>query len=268
MLIAQLTDTHVLDPSFDHPDHLVDNNHRLELAVERLGRERPKPDVVLATGDLTDTGSEIEMKLLVDLLAPLDQPVLALPGNHDLRATFRDAFDLPWAAEDNLSWAVDVGPVRLLGLDTLIPGSHGGRFDRPRRQWLEEALADAGPRPVIIAMHHPPFRCGIRWMDEYALEGLDAFVETVGGHPNVARILCGHLHRPMVTTVAGVTTSTGLSTIHHVELNLDPDAPIEVISDPGGYQLHHFHNEHWISHIRYIDTDAEPVRPDWDTTDG
>lgn len=263
MLLAQLTDTHIIEPG-GSSDVIVDNNGRLAIAVERLNAETVTPDAILATGDMTDTGSQLEMDILAELLAPLRAPVLALPGNHDLRATFRTAFDMPWATEDShLSWAVDVGELHIIGLDTLLPGSHGGLFDPEREEWLTGALADAGDRPTVIAMHHPPFLSGVHWMDEMHLDGLDRFARLIESSTNVIRILCGHLHRPITATIGGVTTTVGPSTVHHIELNLAPDAPVEVIRDPVGYHLHHISNGVWVSHIRYIDTGEVAVSPRW-----
>ena len=264
MLLAQLTDTHILEPG-SNDDHLLDNHERLAAAVTRLGQETVQPRAVLATGDLTDHGTEAEMAMLMELLAPIEAPVLAVPGNHDVRETFRAAFDLPWASEDNLSWSVDVDDLRIIGLDTIVPGSHAGLFDHERRQWLTASLDDAADRRVLIAMHHAPFLSGIGWMDRTALEGREAFAGVVAGRANVERIVCGHLHRPQVATVGGVTTSVGISTAQHIELDLAEGAPVGVICDPGGYHLHHHNQGTWVSHIRYIETGAEVVRPSWST---
>lgn len=263
MLLAQLTDTHVVDPDRDN-ELLVDNNNRLRLAVERLNAESVQPEAVLATGDLTDNGTTVEMEILAELLAPLEAPLLPLPGNHDVRETFRNTFDMPWATEDgHLSWVADVGDLHIVGLDTLLPGSHGGMFDPERQRWLTEALEASGTKPTVVAMHHPPFRSGIAWMDKMALDGMAIFSEIVARHSNVVRILCGHLHRPLTATIGGVTTTVGPSTIHHVELNLEPNAQIEVIRDPAGYQLHNISDDVWVSHIRYIDTGEGPIVPSW-----
>ncbi|MGH1493219.1 MAG: phosphodiesterase [Acidimicrobiales bacterium] len=263
MLLAQLTDTHIVGPGADS-ELLVDNNELLAKAVGRLNAETVQPDAILATGDLTDNGTPAEMDLLLELLAPLRAPILALPGNHDVRETFRTAFDMPWATEDShLSWTVDVGDLHIVGLDTLLPGSHGGLFDEERQRWLTDALHDSGERPTVIAMHHPPFLSGIGWMDTMRLDGLETFAKIVNRRSNVVRIVCGHLHRPMVTSVAGVTTTVGPSTIHHIELDLAPEATVELIRDPPGYHLHQIDGDSWVSHIRYIDTGESPVVPEW-----
>ena len=263
MLLAQLTDTHILDPNFDG-ERYVDNNDRLATAVAALNRETVRPDVVLATGDLTDTGSPAEMALLLDLLAPLEIPLLPLPGNHDRRDTFRTSFDMPWATDDShVGWVVERGGVVLIGVDTLLPGSHGGLIDDERLEWLGAALDHAGDRPAAIAMHHPPFDSGIHWMDAMGLDGRERFAEVVSERPNLTRIFCGHLHRPMVSSVGGVTTTVGLSTVQHVQLDLSPAATVELIRDPVGYQLHQFDGTAWVTHNRYIDTGEQPITPGW-----
>lgn len=263
MLLAQLTDTHVIDPDVDN-DLVVDNNERLRLAVERLNAESVKPEVVLATGDLTDNGTPREMEILAELLDPLRVPLLPLVGNHDRRDTFRDTFDMPWATDDShLSWVTDVGELRIIGLDTTIPDSHGGLFDEERQEWLTAALAEAADRRTIIAMHHPPFASGIQWMDRMRLEGSDVFARVVSEASGIERIFCGHLHRPLTAVIGGVATTVGPSTIQHVQLNLEPDAPVEVIRDPVGYQLHNYADGVWVSHIRYIDTGEDPIVPGW-----
>jgi Icc protein len=264
MLLAQLTDTHVLDPASDEPRY-VDNNARLTLAVDSLNGESPAPEVVLATGDLTNDGRPGELAELVRQLARLTVPVLVLPGNHDDRASLRAAFDQPWAAADHLSWVADVGGVRIVGLDTQLPGEMGGLFDPEREAWLAETLAEtrASGQATLIAMHHPPFASGLAWMDTGMLARADVFTRVVGANPQVGRILCGHLHRPVQTTVAGVATSVGLSTVHHVALDLDPGAGITMIRDPAGYQLHRYQQGQWVSHTRYIDTGEAAFTPSW-----
>ncbi len=269
-LLAQVTDTHIVAPGYDG-ELYVDNNERLRLAVERLLGETVRPDAVVVTGDLTDLGTAEEMNIVADLLSPLPMPVLVLPGNHDLRSSMRTAFAMPWVSDDNMSWVVDIGPITIVGLDSLSPEQvdddgairHGGRFDDARACWLDDALTATAGRPTVIAMHHPPFTTGIGWMDKTGLEGDGHFAEVVGEHHHVTRILCGHLHRSITTTVAGVLCSTGLSTIHQVELNLAPNARPQVVCDPPGYQLHTFNGRTWVTHTRHFDTGRGVIDPGW-----
>ena len=260
MLLAQLSDTHILDPEGDG-ERFVDNNRRLSQAVEGLNLERPRPEMVIATGDLTNDGRPEELAELQRLLAPLRLPLMVLPGNHDDQVALRHAFDMPWASEGHLSWVVELDEVIVVGLDATVPGEAFGSFDEVREAWLGEVLAETAGRPTAIALHHHPFLSGLAAMDESRLRRADAFADMVKANPNVIRILCGHLHRQVIATVGGVTTSSCPSTIHHVGLNLDPDAPIELIRDPAAYQLHTFDGSTWVTHQRFIDTGETPFHP-------
>ncbi|MFV0525497.1 MAG: phosphodiesterase [Acidimicrobiales bacterium] len=269
LLVAQITDTHVLEP-WSTEEQLVDNNARLAVAVAAINAERPRPDVVLATGDLVNNSTPEQTAIFAELVAPLDVPILVLPGNHDDRASLKATFDQPWqeTGDDHISWAVDLGPVRLIGLDTIVPGRPGGRFDAEREEWLTATLAEAPDRPTLVAMHHPPFVSGLDVMDGMGLKGIEAFAAVIAANPQVERILCGHLHRPITTTVGGATCTVGVATIEPVALNLGPDAPIEVALDPYGYFLHGYRagagsSGQWISHLRYLATGQPPVVPEW-----
>lgn len=267
MLLAQLTDTHIVGPA-NTVELYVDNNHRLTQAVNRLNAETVQPDAVLVTGDLTENGSAEEMELIAAELARLQAPVLAIPGNHDRRETFQDAFPVPAvddASNDHLSWVTELSKghssLRIVGLDTVIPGEHGGAFDSVRADWLGRVLDEKPDQPTVIAMHHPPFASGIGWMDAYGFIGADKFAEVVSGRENVQRVFCGHLHRAITATVGGVTATVGLSTVAHIELNLAPNAPMEIVRDAPGYQLHNFDGAHWVSHNRHFATGEEPFAP-------
>jgi 3',5'-cyclic AMP phosphodiesterase CpdA len=269
-LLAQITDTHIVGS--DHDGELyVDNNARLAQAVEHVMAESVLPDAVLLTGDLTDIGSEEEMELVLDLIEPLSMPVLSLPGNHDRRPTFRRWFDMPWADGDHLSWVVPFDDFNLVGLDTLVGGQaganseidHGGLFDEAREAWLNDTLESTSDRPTAIAMHHPPFDSGIWWMDGMGLRNRGRFIDVVSSHDHVTRIFCGHLHRPITTMVGGAVATTGISTVHQVQLDLRPDCPVQVICDPPGYQLHVFDGAGWTSHTRHFASNDGPIDPAW-----
>ncbi len=213
----------------------------LRAAIAEVNALRPRPDVVLATGDLTHAGAVEEYAMLRELLDELDAPVYLLPGNHDdrdnLRAVFGDQDYLP-AAGEFLHYAVERFPVRLIGLDTVVPGRAGGELCGRRLAWLEETLAAAPDRPTVIFMHHQPFRTGIEHMDVIGLEGAEAFGRLVERHPRIERILCGHVHRPIQARWRGTLASTAPSTAHQVVLDLRPGAAGTFALEPPGYQVH------------------------------
>ncbi len=100
-------------------------------------------------------------------------------------------------------------------------------------------------------------------MDSTGLEGRRRFAEIVGRHDHVTRIFSGHLHRAITSMVGGAVASTGISTVHHVELNLDPSGPKQVICDPPGYHLHLFDGVSWVTHTRHFDTGVGVIDPSW-----
>ena len=119
----------------------------------------------------------------------------------------------------------------------------------------------------MLAMHHPPFRTGVRWMDDAGFIGLDRLTSVIEASGNVDRIICGHIHRPMTTTVGGVTTEVGLSTSVHVALDLEPNGPTQLIRDPAGYRIFAIDGDQIapqiVGHTRYIATGEVPFVPEW-----
>ncbi|MGH7048798.1 MAG: phosphodiesterase [Stellaceae bacterium] len=244
MLLAQITDTHIRRPG-EFAYGAVDTAACLERAVAALCALDPAPDVTVVTGDLVDLGTEEEYAHLRALLAPLKMPVFVIPGNHDAREPLRQAF----AAEGYLPrtgflhYTVEDYPVRLVALDTHIPGAVGGELCRERLSWLDRALAAAPERPTLVLMHHPPFITGIGHMDRIGLTGIPGFIEIIAHHSQVERILCGHLHRAIDRRLAGTVAGTAPSTAHQVALDLAPAAPLAFTFEPPGYQLHWWSEE-------------------------
>lgn len=261
MLVAQVTDTHIVDPAAGRGPY-VDHVERLGEAIRRINAEDPPVDLIVLTGDLVDEGTEAENRLLEDLLDEARPAMVGVPGNHDRRETFPDRL-LPRGrpAHDHLSWVLDGHEVRVVGLDTTVPGRHGGTLDGERAAWLRSALA-ASDRPTLLVMHHPPFATGIDWMDREGYPGPE-LRRILAEHPNVGRVLCGHLHRPVQTGFEHAVVSVGLATVHHVACDLRPRSSPLLVVDPAGYQLHRWQDGLWVTHTRYIATGQEPFVPDW-----
>lgn len=286
MLIGQITDTHVVDPA--RPGHdpdpvadvtYVDNNHRLASTVGSLNAEHPQMTVVVGTGDLTNWGQPGQYDRLRELIEPLAAPFLALPGNHDDRDLLRATFpDTPWIDAAHASWVttvrdsadagdgVDGLAVRLVGLDSTIPGEPGAEFDGERERWLRSVLESVHDGPTVLAVHHPPFATGVGWMDKTGFIGLDRLERLLAEHP-VDKVICGHFHRPVSTMVAGIPVQVGMSTVQHVDLDLAPGAGVSLIIDPVGYQIHRIAagpaGPSVVTHTRYIGTGQHRIIPPW-----
>jgi len=257
MLIAQITDLHVR-PRGRAANRVAETNMMTERAVDVLNALRPRPDVVLITGDLVDCGIIEEYRQLKAILRRFELPYLMVPGNHDRRDNLKAAFaDHPTivADADFVQYAVDDYPVRLIALDTVVPGKGEGALCARRLDFLAQALAQRTDKPTVIFMHHPPFECGIVHMDRIRLiEGADRMAQIVGQHPNVARILCGHHHRPIQTLFAGTLASISPGVTHQVALDLTEDHEGALVLEPPAYQLHRYRPQTGIvSHTAYVE---------------
>jgi len=262
MLICQLTDLHIR-PHGVPAYRVVETNMLAERALRAVAALRPRPDAVLLTGDLTECGLDEEYALLARLLRQhLDIPVYAIPGNHDRRENFRAQLGhLPGVAGDSdfVHYAIDEHPVRLVMLDTVVPGAGHGELCGERLAWLDRTLAAAPEKPTLVGMHHPPFLCGIGHMDAINLRNSADFVGIIAKHPQVRRIVCGHHHRAIMAQVAHTIASIAPSVAHQVELAFAPAAPSAFVMEPAAYQLHRWSAaDGMVTHTAYVETAPGP----------
>lgn len=239
MLLVQLSDLHVLTAG-RILSGLVATDLLLEKCLAAVQALAPAPDAVLLSGDLVDSGDLLEYQRLRELLAPLRMPVYVIPGNHDstpvLRAAFADHAYLP--AQGPLRWQVEVAGLCLIGLDSSVPGQAGGALDADTLDWLDTALSARRDQPTLVALHHPPFDSGIRHMDDIALAEPARLAAVISHHPQVERVLCGHVHRPITTRFAGTVATACPSSAHQIEFNLNPAHPGGFILEPPAFMVH------------------------------
>lgn len=240
MLIAQITDFHV-NATGKWIKGVHDPVANLERCVQQLHGLPRTPDLVLATGDLVDAGEEAEYGLVKEILNELRVPLFLIPGNHDARGPLRAVFDehryLPPLGEMP-HYVIEDWPLRLIGLDTLRPGDNGGELGPAGRDWLSRCLAQAPERPTLVFMHHPPFRTGIPEFDDMGCADGAELIELLGRAPQVERVLCGHVHRPIQARVGGVACSVAPSTCLSYSLSLRPGEKLYPTGEPPGFQLH------------------------------
>lgn len=243
MLIAQITDVHLgFDP--ENPDEF--NRQRLDATLGALRLLSPRPDLLLVTGDIVNDGDDCQSyQRYREAIADLPFPVFPLMGNHDSRDPFLALFpDLP-TADGFIQYAVEDFPLRILALDTLEVGRHGGGFCETRADWLRARLDEAPDRPTLIALHHPPVATGIGWLSEDPeAQWVRRLESVVAGRGNIVAMVAGHVHRQIITGWAGTTLIVCSSTAPQVALDLrpiDPEAPDErpmIIAEPPSYALH------------------------------
>src|SRR5260370_28571657 len=156
MLIAQISDMHVKPPG-ELLYKRIDTAGFLERAVAHVMALDPRPDIVLATGDLVDGGKPEEYALLRQLLAPLAMPVYLIPGNHDARDAMREAFpDHAYLPPSGfLQYAIEGLAVRLIALDTRGDGKNHGALCPERVDWRAAPPGWRRPPAPSVGRPHP-----------------------------------------------------------------------------------------------------------------
>ena len=143
-VIAQISDLHI-KANGRLSYRQVDTHTALLQVIDTLNALRPRPDVVVVTGDLVDFGRPEEYQTLRAALQRLQLPVYLMAGNHDDREALRAAFpDHPYLQSGpTLNWQLRVGGVRLLALDSSVPQQPWGELDAQQLEWLDHALSAA-----------------------------------------------------------------------------------------------------------------------------
>lgn len=263
MLLAQISDLHIKRPGA-LAYRRVDTAAALARAVARLNAVEPRLDAVVITGDLVDLGSVEEYQHLRSLLAPLTVPYYLLVGNHDARGPLREIFHEHAYLRSGgafVHYAVDIGPVRLVALDSQVPEKSHGEFCDERLAWLDKTLDEARGQPVVVALHHPPFVSGIGHMDRQRLApaSADRLAAVVRRYPNVERVICGHVHRPIFTRFAGTIASAVPAPAHQVALDLRENAPSAFRLEPPAFALHAYdEGAGLVTHHAYFDEGEGP----------
>jgi 3',5'-cyclic AMP phosphodiesterase CpdA len=242
MLVAQVSDPHVTVAGAS-PGAGVDSHARLAAVLRCIAGLSPRPEAIVLSGDLVEAGSAAEYARLAALVAASPVPVHLMAGNHDDRDALARAFPdhAERFGEHGLHYAFDLGALRLVILDSLVPGRPGGALPPGEVDWLEATLAARPDAPTVVFVHHPPATTGLAHVDRSALDDDRAFAAAVRRHPQVVRVSCGHLHHAVTLNWAGTALSVCPSTAHQFALDLAPDGSIRPVDGPPAFQLHRWH---------------------------
>ncbi|MDI9276409.1 phosphodiesterase [Pantoea sp. EABMAA-21] len=241
-LIAQISDLHIkANGRLSYKK--VDTQAALLRVIDTLNRLTPRPDMVVITGDLVDFGNAEEYQTLRTALRRLQLPYMLMAGNHDdrqqLRAAFPDHHYLQRG--ETLNWQARVKGVQLLALDSSVPQQPWGYVDQAQLAWLEEQLAREPQLPTLVMLHHPPLVSGIGHMDKQPLRNPDALAAIIRQHPQVERVLSGHLHRSVQARFAGTLACVAPGVSHQVAFDLSENGPANFVLEPPGFLLHRWH---------------------------
>ena len=233
-----MTDLHVTEDGVQIIG--LDPLARLRDGLAHAARHHPDADRLILTGDLTHHGTEAEYRRLRAALDGLPWPVSMTLGNHDRRAGFAAVFpDVARSPDGAVQEVVDIGPVRLILLDTLdedhVP-RHGGRLGAARLDWLRAALAGAEGRASLVFLHHPPFDTGFAGMDRIGLSDADDLLDVLRAG-RAAHVFAGHIHRTIMASVGGIPVSVFKSPCHQMPMLLGAEGSGHSVDEPGAYGL-------------------------------
>ena len=193
ILIAQITDCHLpADPQQEYRG--INPHENLKAMLQKVGLL--KSDLLLASGDLSEDGSQASYEALQKYFKPLDIPVLALPGNHDDASLLAEAF--PGSPTSMISVS-EHGPWQIIRLNSCVPGRPEGQLSEKVLKELSSFLESHKHRPTFIAVHHQPVAVGSPWIDKYRLFDPEAFLQIVDQHPDIKAVVWGHVHQVFET---------------------------------------------------------------------
>ncbi|MBE02640.1 3',5'-cyclic-AMP phosphodiesterase [Marinobacter lutaoensis] len=188
--VLQITDPHLMARA---EGALLGVNTRdsLSAVIGEARRHHGQPDLILATGDLAQDGSEAAYRVFGDSLACFGSDMAWLAGNHDDTATLARTAAHYGADRRQLVR----GGWNIVLLDSSVAGQVHGELVARELTFLDTALAAEPQRPALVALHHHPVDIGSGWMDRIGLRNREAFWAVIDRHPQVRVVLWGHVHQ-------------------------------------------------------------------------
>jgi Icc protein len=189
ILVAQISDCHLsADPQQEYRG--IKPHKNLKILMHKV--KAAQPDLILASGDLSEDGTRASYRFLQQYLHIENVPVLALPGNHDDAERLAETY--PDSPVGNISVSGH-GPWQIIRLNSCLPGKHEGRLSERALADLEQLLGNGDQKPRLIAVHHQPVSTGSPWIDKYPLLEPEIFLNLVDRSNEVKAVLWGHVHQ-------------------------------------------------------------------------
>ena len=249
-VIAHVSDTHLLHGGAPLGG-VADTVGALGQAVKQLERLGDRLDAIVVTGDVTDLGEPDAYRRVRELVEPLASSsgaeLVWVMGNHDVRGPFRAGLLGQAPSDDPVNQVFDLGGLRVIALDTSVPGWHHGVLEASTIEWLDHVLSEPAPDGTILAMHHAPLATPLALMDILELRGQDELADVIRGR-GVRHILGGHLHYATNAMFAGIPVSVAGALAYTMDLSAPPR---DLVGVDGGrsFTLVHVYDD---SHVNVV----------------
>ena len=222
-ILVHLSDTHFLGSGRKLYDQ-IDSDGPLNSLMERLAQSGLQIEALVFTGDLADRAEVDAYERLRDLVQPwadrLQAEIIWVMGNHDERGPFSEVLWGEKPTADPRDRTIMLGDLRVIVLDSSVPGYHHGALTPEQVEWLRGELSTPAPHGTLLALHHPPIPTPIDLMGLIELDDQAALAEVVRGS-DVRGILAGHLHYSTFSTFAGVPVSVSAASCYNIDLIAD-----------------------------------------------
>lgn len=258
-VIAHISDTHFLGggrPLYGS----VSTDAHLSQALAQIESSGAKPEAIVFTGDLADLGEPDAYTRLRGLVEPvaerLGAQIIWVMGNHDERPEYsQQLFDIA-PTEEPQDRVYDIGGLRIISLDTTVPGYHHGDLQQQQLDWLAEVLSTPAPHGTLLAMHHPPIPTPmLEAMGMLELQEQPRLADVIRG-TDVRAILAGHLHYSTHSTFAGVPVSVAAATCYTLDLTAK-DRILSGVDFGQAFNLVHVYDEQIVHSIVPVGDAAE-----------
>ncbi|MWB79172.1 phosphodiesterase [Pseudooceanicola sp. 216_PA32_1] len=205
-----LTDLHI--GSADDPHLHSDTEETMAAIQAEMARVTPRPDFIVASGDLSNAGDVESYRRLKAMLDPCGVPVVYALGNHDTRASFYEGM-LGRTTDPSAPYDHDrvIADLHIITLDSTTPGAIGGALEPAQFDWLEGRLATHPDLRRLIVVHHAPAlgeTAGDAPWRELRFEDSQRLAEMLLGQ-NVVGMLCGHIHHDRFSSWHGIPVIVG-----------------------------------------------------------
>lgn len=201
----------------------VDSELQLRELFAELEASEGRPEAIIITGDLADKGDPEAYAKLKAIIEPaaarLGAQVIWVMGNHDDRGNFREGLLGQVPNGNPIDRVQMINGLRIITLDSTVPGHHYGEVTSDQLDWLAEELSVPAPHGTILAMHHPPVPSVLDLAVMVELRDQSELAEVLQGS-DVRSILAGHLHYSTTSTFAGIPVSVASATCYTQDLNV------------------------------------------------